>query len=181
MREDVRSILQAANQTAVFVTHDQEEALSLADRVGVMHAGRLHQLADPQTLYRQPPTRFVAEFVGEADVLPGTRAGRFLVDTPIGRLATASPLECDHAAVVIRPESLRLRRADDGIGTVVGLTYFGHDQLIQVVVGGGRLLRARRGPRRDLDRGDRVALEVDGPVVAFEESAEPASLLTVPA
>jgi len=169
VREDVRAILHAADQTAVFVTHDQEEALSLADRVAVMQAGRLHQLADPQTLYTQPATRFVAEFVGEADVLPGRRAGRFLVDTPIGRLATASALTSAATAVVIRPESLRLRRSRDGQGCVVGITYFGHDQLTQVDIGEGRTLRSRRGPRLDLQRGDRVSLEVEGPVVAFDE------------
>ena len=169
VREDVRAILHAADQTAVFVTHDQEEALSLADQVAVMEAGRVHQLADPQTLYTQPATRFVAEFVGEADVLPGRRAGRFLVDTPIGRLATASALTAETTAVVIRPESLHLRRSHDGPGCVVGITYFGHDQLIQVDIGEGRTLRSRRGPRLDLQRGDRVALDVDGAVVAFDE------------
>jgi iron(III) transport system ATP-binding protein len=181
VREDVRTILRAADQTAVFVTHDQEEALSLADRVAVMEAGRLHQLADPQTLYTQPATRFVAEFVGEADVLPGRRAGRFLVDTPIGRLATASALTSDTTAVVIRPESLRLRRAPEGPGLVVGITYFGHDQLIQVDIGQGRTLRSRRGPQLDLERGDRVALEVDGAVVAFDEHDAVPSDVTVPA
>jgi iron(III) transport system ATP-binding protein len=181
VREDVRAILRAADQTAVFVTHDQEEALSLADRVAVMEAGRLHQLADPQTLYTQPATRFVAEFVGEADVLPGRRAGRFLVDTPIGRLATATALHAGETAVVIRPESLRLRRSEHGRGVVVGITYFGHDQLIQVDIGDGRTLRSRRGPRLDLERGDRVALEVDGAVVAFDEHRRTTEDVTVPA
>jgi iron(III) transport system ATP-binding protein len=180
VREDVRAILRAADQTAVFVTHDQEEALSLADEVAVMNTGRLHQLAAPQTLYTQPATRFVAEFVGEADVLPGRRAGRFLVDTPIGRLATATALTSETTAVVIRPESLRLRRSGDGLGQVVGITFFGHDQLVQVDIGEGRTLRSRRGPHLDLQRGDRVSLQVDGPVVAFNDHAQAADELTVP-
>jgi iron(III) transport system ATP-binding protein len=173
VREDVRRILQAAEQTAVFVTHDQEEALSLTDRVAVMEAGRIHQLADPQTLYTRPATRFVAEFVGEADVLPGRRAGRYLVDTPIGRLPTARPLEGMDVAVVIRPESLRLRGRLDGAGEVAAISYFGHDQLVQVTVADGHVLRSRRGPHLDLERGDRVALEVLGPVVAFDHDADP--------
>ncbi len=169
VREEVRSILRAAEATAIFVTHDQEEALSLTDRVAVMHQGQLHQLADPQTLYTQPATRFVAEFVGEADTLPGTRAGRYLVDTPIGRLPTAAPVASEQVMVVIRPEALRLRAAADGPGTVVGISYFGHDQLVQVQLPDGPLLRARRGPRLDLQRDARVSLTVDGPVVTFAD------------
>lgn len=178
VREDVRAILQAADATAVFVTHDQEEALSLTDRVAVMHAGRLHQVADPQTLYTTPATRFVAEFVGEADILPGRRAGRYLVDTPIGRLPTAAPLDASTLAVVMRPESLRLRpRADgEGEGEVTAISYFGHDQLVQVQLDDGFVLRARRGPRLDIDRGTRVAIQVDGPVVAFDADDDPRAI-----
>ena len=172
VREEVRAILRAADQTAVFVTHDQEEALSLADHVAVMDQGRVHQIADPQTLYTQPATRFVAEFVGEADVLPGTRAGRYLVDTPIGRLPTDRALRAGEVTVVVRPESLQLRRAGDGLGVVTGLSYFGHDQLVTVEVPGGHELRSRRGPGLDLARGERVRLEVAGPVVAFDRHGD---------
>ncbi len=174
VREEVRAILRAADQTAVFVTHDQEEALSLADLVAVMDQGRVHQVADPQTLYTQPATRFVAEFVGEADVLPGTRAGHYLVDTPIGRLPTDRALRAEEVTVVVRPESLALRRAGDGAGVVTALSYFGHDQLVTVEVSGGHELRSRRGPGLDLARGDRVRLEVTGPVVAFDRPASAA-------
>jgi iron(III) transport system ATP-binding protein len=168
VREEVRAILKAAEQTAVFVTHDQEEALSLADLVAVMEEGRVHQVAAPQVLYTRPATRFVAEFVGEADVLPGTRAGRYLVDTPIGRLPTDRALEASDVAVVVRPEALLVHGDPDGPGVVTGLSYFGHDQLVTVEVGGSYRLRSRRGPSLDLDRGDRVRLEVTGSVVAFD-------------
>lgn len=169
VREEVRAILHAAEQTAVFVTHDQEEALSLADQVVVMRDGRVHQVADPQTLYTRPATRFVAGFVGEADLLDGRRAGRYLVDTPIGRLATAQPLEHEQVTVVVRPESLVLRPDPDGCAEVATIAYFGHDQLVEVTVDGGHRLRARRGPRLDLERGMRVRLQVDGPVIAFDD------------
>ncbi|MCC5948726.1 MAG: ABC transporter ATP-binding protein [Nitriliruptoraceae bacterium] len=168
VREDVRTILREAEQTAVFVTHDQEEALSLADRVAVMERGRIHQVDQPQGLYTRPATRFVAEFVGDADVVPGSRAGRYLVDTPIGRLATAVALTGERLTVVLRPEAVRLRPAGDGQGTVTAIAYFGHDQLVSVVTDDGFELRARRGPHLDLSRGDRVRVDVDGPVVAFE-------------
>jgi iron(III) transport system ATP-binding protein len=169
VREDVRRILKEAHATAVFVTHDQEEALSLADEVAVMDSGRVHQVADPQTLYTAPATRFVAEFVGEAETLPATRAGRYLVDTPLGRLPTLHAVTSPHAAVVIRPEALRLRADARGSATVEGISYFGHDQMVQISFDDGMRLRARRGARLDLDRGDRVRVEVDGPVIAFTE------------
>lgn len=169
VREEIRAILLEAHQTAVFVTHDQEEALSLADRVAVMNDGRVHQVADPQTLYTSPTTRFVASFVGEADVLEGTRAGRYLVDTPIGRLATARPVSTTKTTVMVRPEALQLRPTRDGRATIVAISYFGHDQLVQVRLEDGSMLRARRGPHLDLHRGDRVDLEVRGPVVTFDE------------
>jgi iron(III) transport system ATP-binding protein len=184
VREDVRRILREADTTAVFVTHDQEEALSLADRVAVMESGRVHQVADPQTLYTTPASRFVAEFVGEADVLPGRRAGRYLVDTPLGRLPTAHPMVSERAAVVVRPEALRVRLHAGGAATVVGIAYFGHDQLVRLQLDDGRELRARRGSRLDLDRGTRVALEVDGPVVVFPDApvdAEVTDPVAVPA
>ncbi len=168
VREEVRTILRDAEQTAVFVTHDQEEALSLADRVAVMESGRIHQFAHPQALYTAPATRFVAEFVGEADVLDGTRAGTYLVDTPIGRLPTARPISDTHVAVVIRPESVRLRADPEAPGVVSGISYFGHDQLTQVTLPSGEVVRARRGPQLDLERGRPVRVEVDGPVHTFD-------------
>ncbi len=167
VREDVRAILQEAHATAVFVTHDQEEALSLADRVAVMRQGRLHQVADPHTLYTRPSTRFVAEFVGEADTLVGMRVGDYLVDTPIGRLSSREVVTEPSVDVVVRPEALRLRASDTGPATIVGLSYFGHDQLVDLELSDGQRIRARRGPRIDLERGQRVEITVDGPVLTF--------------
>jgi iron(III) transport system ATP-binding protein len=167
VREEVRSILREADQTALLVTHDQEEALSVTDRVAVMFDGVLHQLADPQTLYRAPATREVATFIGEADLLNGSRAGQFLVDTPIGRLPTTLPTIAGEVLVVLRPESVELRAAPDGEAVVRTVTYFGHDQLVEVSLADGSLLRSRRGPVLDLERDQRVRVSIDGPVVTF--------------
>ena len=173
VREQVRKILAAANQTAVFVTHDQEEALSLADQVAVMRDGRVHQLAAPHVLYTTPQTQFVAEFVGDANVLPGTRADTYLVDTPLGQLQTIRPLDATQTTVVVRPEALELTPAVDGEATVVAVAYFGHDQLVQVEFADGSSLKVRRGPYLDLGRGDRVSLAVLGPVVTFNDAPIP--------
>jgi hypothetical protein len=99
-----------------------------------------------------------------------------MVDTPIGRLPTVSSIDATDLAVVIRPESLRLRTDAHGSATVVAISYFGHDQLVRVELDDGRMLRSRRGPRLDIERGARVSLTVDGPVVAFaEDRSETAS------
>lgn len=167
VREEVRAILRAAHQTAIFVTHDQEEALSLADEIAVMRQGQIHQVASPHLLYTAPQTRFVAEFVGEANVLTGTRAGTYLVDTTLGRLPTISAVPEVNVTVVLRPEAVRLMPADDGEATVSAISYFGFDQLTEVTLPDGVKVKARHSPRADIVRTDRVRLQVDGSVLAF--------------
>jgi iron(III) transport system ATP-binding protein len=167
VREDVRRILKEAGQTALLVTHDQEEALSVTDRVGVMFAGSLHQMADPRTLYREPATREVASFVGDAVLLPARRAASFMVDSPIGRLATKDTVVAEVVTVVLRPESVELRRASDGSAVVQHVTFHGHDALVEVTLDDGTVVRARCGPELELERGDRVRLSVNGPAVTF--------------
>ena len=167
VREDVRRILKEAGQTALLVTHDQEEALSVTDRVGVMFSGALHQVAEPRTLYRSPATREVASFIGDAVLLPATRAASFLVDSPVGRLATSESVVAERVSVVLRPESVELRRAADGPATVQHVTFHGHDALVEVALDDGTSVRARCGPELDLQRGDRARLTVNGPVVTF--------------
>jgi len=176
VREDVRRILKDAGQTALLVTHDQEEALSITDRVGVMFDGALHQFDEPRVLYRAPATREVASFIGDAVLLPASRAASFLVDSPVGRLATSEQVVADHVSVVIRPESVDLRRADDGTAVVQHVTFHGHDALVSAVLAYGTVIRARCGPELDLRRGDVVRPTVSGTVVAFPVAeASPAS------
>jgi len=175
VREEVRAILKEARQTALLVTHDQEEALSVTDRVGVMFAGRLHQVAEPATLYRAPATREVASFVGDADLLPGTRAGQYLVDTPFGRLATGSPVGAERVTVLVRPETVTLRRSEGADAVVRHITFFGHDSLIEAALPGGWSVRSRRSGDDLPERGQTVAVRIDAPVVTFpgEPTAPP--------
>ncbi|MDX1659908.1 MAG: ABC transporter ATP-binding protein [Nitriliruptorales bacterium] len=171
VREDVRRILEEADATAVFVTHDQEEALSLADEVAVMKSGRVHQIASPSVLYSSPATRFVAEFVGDADVIPASAAGRYFVDTPIGRLPTTAEVSPGATATVLRPESVRLDPTADGPGTVTAITYFGHDQLVHVELDDGTRLRSRESADLRLGPGDRVGVDVEGRVMVFGDDS----------
>jgi iron(III) transport system ATP-binding protein len=181
VREEVRAILHDAGQTALLVTHDQEEALSITDRVGVMFDGRLHQLADPEMLYREPATREVAAFVGDADLLPGTRAASFMVDTALGRLPTAAEVSSAAVTVVVRPENVTLRPAADGTAVVRHVTFFGHDALVEVALDDGTMLRSRTGPGLRLDRGQRVRVVVSGAAVTFPRPTAAPTVTGAPA
>ncbi len=109
MRDEVERILRTSGTTAVFVTHDQEEAFTLADRVGVLLAGRIEQLAPPQELYHRPATRFVAAFVGAADFLPGVVSTQGIV-TEVGTFANVDQLAAGaRVDVMIRPAGRRHR------------------------------------------------------------------------
>jgi iron(III) transport system ATP-binding protein len=166
VRSEVRAILRDADATAVFVTHDQEEALSLADRIAVMQAGRVLQVGEPAALYAQPADRFVATFVGDADLIPG-RAQNGAVATAVGRLATTGDGFDGDVEVALRPERVRLRLDGAGQGVVRGITYFGHDQLVEVGLEDGGRVRSRMGPVRSFEPGDRVSVAVNGEVIAF--------------
>ncbi len=173
VRSEVRQILAAAGATVVLVTHDRDEALSLADRVAVMGRGRIVQVATPEELYHRPTTRWVAAFVGDAEFLPGEGQGR-RVATELGELPTqgsvSGPVE-----VMLRPEQLRLVPVPDGSAagsaganaTVLNRLFYGHDQTLTVRLDTGRQLRARLGPYGGIRPGDRVLASVRGAVLTF--------------
>jgi iron(III) transport system ATP-binding protein len=175
VRAEVRSILVAAGATAVFVTHDQEEALSLADRIAVMRDGRLLQVDTPGDLYARPVDPFVAAFVGDADVLTGTFDGD-VIATALGELVPAPGARPGPVAVVLRPEQVRVWLDGAGMGAVARVEYFGHDQLVEVDLPGGQRVRSRLGSTRVLVPGDRVSLAVAGEVLTFaDRAADPAN------
>ncbi len=166
VREEVRDILSAAGATSIFVTHDQEEALSVADRVAVMNSGRILQCDDPSTLYEHPADRFVATFVGDADLLPGTSVGA-MVDTPLGLVAAVSGGPTGSVDVVLRPEHIRLRLDGSGGATVMRIVFLGHDQVVEVRLDSGERVRARLRPEAMFHAGERVSVNVNQPVVTF--------------
>jgi len=155
LRSEIRRICKDAGITTVYVTHDQKEALSMADRVAIIRDGRIIQTGPPADLYRRPRSRFVAEFLGETNLLPGTVVGRapdrVTVQTGAGRLVSAAPsqpasddrFEPDRVLCSIRPEAISLIDNDAGrdasgspaqdrpghinrlSGTVVDSTYLG--------------------------------------------------------
>ncbi|WP_030418570.1 ABC transporter ATP-binding protein [Streptomyces sp. SCSIO 75703] len=141
VRADVRAALRATGATALLVTHDQQEALSTADLVAVVRQGRVAQCDTPQELYRRPADPWVAGFVGDAVLLPGTvRSDGSTASTPVGPVALASqPHGRNTGTVVLRPEQLRLTEASTTgavRGTVTNVCFNGHDAKVTVAVRG---------------------------------------------
>ena len=169
VRSEMREILHHAGATAVFVTHDQEEALSVADEVTVMLDGAVVQSAPPEDLYHRPATREVAAFVGDANFLPGVaEAGH--VRCELGNL----PLLEDHEGeveVMLRPEALVLRGLADGRAIVEDREFYGHDQVLRLRLDSGRTLRSRLVGGPGFRPGTRVAVGVWGPVAAFPRAS----------
>jgi iron(III) transport system ATP-binding protein len=123
MRDEVEKILRATATTAIFVTHDQEEAFTIADQVGVLDQGRLEQLASPETIYHNPSTPFVAGFVGAADFLPGVVTAEG-VATEIGLFDGADGrAPGDRVRVMIRPDDVTFV-PDETADAVITRRYF---------------------------------------------------------
>lgn len=165
MREEVMQILREVGAAAVFVTHDQEEAFHIADRIAIMQAGRIVQTGLPGEVYRFPVSYDVACFLGEVNEVAGTASGDE-VETVLGRLPLAQPISGD-IRVLIRPETIALNRAADGHFTVVLTRFFGHDQTITVRHDSGLRLEARVWGHETFAQGERVSLSVRQPVAAL--------------
>ncbi len=166
VRAEVRQILRKAHATVIFVTHDQEEALSLADEVAVMMDGHIAQTDTPQKLYRHPINKQVATFLGNANFLPG-QISNGQVTCELGRLPT-SGIHTGPVEVMLRPEDLLLVPDELGAAEIVNREYFGHDQLIRVRLSSGSQLQSRLlGSEGDFYPGQRVGLKVRDSVVIY--------------
>jgi iron(III) transport system ATP-binding protein len=166
VRGEVREILAAQGVTSVFVTHDQEEALSVADVVAVVNEGRVEQIGTPEEVYSRPANRWVAGFLGEIEVLPGTARGN-VVECELGSFSHRNGGEGE-VDVLLRPESLAIgtmepRDRSSQEATVVARSSYGHDQLVELRLPSGRTVRARRLGFPAWHPGDRVRVWIDGP------------------
>ena len=139
LREQIRTLQQRLGTTTLFVTHDQEEALSMADRVGVMRQGKLEQIAAPDELYDDPATAFVAEFVGIMNRIPGELRAGGMVTVLGGTVPVKGPAEAPDGGqvdVLVRPEGLTLQVAENGDGIVTTRTFLGSVTRVGVQLSG---------------------------------------------
>jgi iron(III) transport system ATP-binding protein len=173
VRNDVLGVLRRAGTTSILVTHDQDEALSMADHVAVLRRGVIAQIDSPAALYGQPEDAELAEFLGESNVLRGDVRDS-VATTGLGRLAVghwSGPPGGGPAQVLVRPEQIVLARADAGgvEATVKSYEYFGHDAVVRVRPARAGLpdLVVRVTGGRPVQPGRRVGVLVDGPVVAW--------------
>ena len=155
VRAEIRKLQQELGITTIYVTHDQEEALSLSDRVAVMKDGRVLQVGKPKELYERPRTRFVADFVGTNNLVPGRVSGRaggeLVVDTAVGTLRAVSEVPLGERCVLaIRPENVAVDTGPgegNGAGNVVRgrvsfVSYLGSALRYDVEAATGQVLKA---------------------------------------
>ncbi|MBO1436388.1 ABC transporter ATP-binding protein [Meiothermus sp. CFH 77666] len=164
-RDEVRSLLKQSGIGAILVTHDQEEALSVADRLAVMRAGQLEQTGTPEEVYHHPRTPFVAQFLGRTNLIPGEARG-LEADTPLGHIVLA---EEAHGAVLLslRPEGLSLAAPLGHLGlsgkqlegTVLAREFKGHDMTYRIQLGNRELI-VQESPESPFRPGDRVRVLV---------------------
>lgn len=164
LRQELREILKAAGTSAIFVTHDQEEALSISDQIAVMRQGKLEQFGTPEAIYQQPQSRFVAEFVTQANFLPARRRGE-VWSTEIG-MFTVSPMavmgtvKSDSGELMIRQEDLMLVPDDSSAILIRDRQFLGREHCYSLQTQSGRELIARSLTTDILPVGTRVHLTV---------------------
>lgn len=143
MRKEVRSILKKAGMSALLVTHDQEEALSFADRIAVMNEGRIEQIGTPEDVYYNPRTKFVAQFLGRTNIFQANATGGSEILTKLGPMRLNCKA-CGKILCSIRPEHLTLEKPTteqgDEIGTIIEREFKGHDITYHVLLKGEKYL-----------------------------------------
>ena len=165
LRADINQLLRSLHITAVYVTHDQAEAMALGDRIIVMDKGRIAQAGTPQDIYRAPANAFVADFIGTMNHLPGTaEAGRWRV--PGGTVPMGPPADAPvspSVRLMFRPEDVALVHADHAHveGTIVTALFLGNHTRLLVEVGAARPLIVDTARRDAWQPGERVGLRID--------------------
>ena len=166
LRDEIAAILRPLGVTVVLVTHDREEAFSLADRIALMRDGVIEQQGTPEELYQAPASRWAAEFVGAANFVPGT-VSNGLVTTSLGSFPANGASGASAVDVLVRPELLELAPDPAGAAEVVAREFRGHDVFYRVLLDGVELV-SQRPSNEVVPLGSRVSIKVhNGRVPVF--------------
>ena len=160
MRQELHDLLRRTKTTTVLVTHDHDEAFAMADRIAVLNHGRLEQFDTPEMMYHMPATPFVADFVGQADFIPGT-VSQGMVHTELGEFPDT--IECkDGTAVVvmIRPDDIHLVPTEGARSRVLSRQFHGSENLYTVSLPSGQIVHSSQGSTSVYQAGTTVELRV---------------------
>ena len=169
LRREVRRILQATGVTTILVTHDQDEALSMCDRLALILEGEVQQVGTPRELYWSPRNEKVARFIGDVNLLSGTADGSTIVDTVLGRLPIQAA-RTGSVRVMLRPESIQVSYPEDQasvMARVLDVEYYGHDQVLNIRLQTGEELLARRDAIQPFLPGQTVSVKPVGVFPAY--------------
>ena len=171
MRGELHDLLKKTQTTAVLVTHDHEEAFTMADQVAVLHQGRLEQFASPETTYHLPASRFVAEFVGQADFIPG-EIHHHVVVTEIGDLPLPQGYQgSNQVDVMIRPDDLEIRGSGSGSARIETRQFRGSENLYGLRLESGHLVHCSESSTQFYALNAQVELKVKAThTVIFDQS-----------
>ncbi|HEX6386896.1 MAG TPA: ABC transporter ATP-binding protein [Anaerolineae bacterium] len=169
VRQEVRDVLKQNQATAIFVTHDQEEALFLGDQVAVMNEGKVEQVGTPEIIYHRPQSIFVANFMGQTDFISGrvTEAG---IETPLGVLPQSLPLPAGtEVEVALRPDDIQIEADEAGNGRILSRQFLGIAHVYHVILVDGSRVHSWQSHTLDLAPGTtvQVSFNLDHPLTCF--------------
>ncbi len=160
MRQELHDLLRRTKTTTVLVTHDHDEAFAMADRIAVLNQGRLEQFDTPEMMYHMPATPFVADFVGQADFIPGT-VSQGMVHTELGEFSNTIKCENGTAVVVmIRPDDIHLIPTRDATSRVLSRQFRGSENLYAVSLPSGQIVHSSQSSTSVYQPGTMVELRV---------------------
>jgi iron(III) transport system ATP-binding protein len=184
LRAEIRSILKAAGTSAIFVTHDREEALAISDKIAVMRGGKVEQIGTPEEVYLKPATHFVAEFVTQANFLPAKKQGQVWL-TEIGEITESqlignSGFKAQTGDLTLRPEDITLVEDPNAASFVRERQFLGKEYFYCVEIASGKRIYVRTGLDKAIAIGARVRLllTTTAPQI-FITSSEPEPVASV--
>jgi iron(III) transport system ATP-binding protein len=162
LRTETRRILKEKGTTTILVTHDQEEAFSLSDRVGVLNQGRLEQIGTPEDIYHRPLTRFVANFVGRADFIGGRIEGDAVIsDIGIFKCGDAVPCDIIDVDLMIRPDDVDFAIDPNGNASIIEAEFLGAEIIYKILLPSGKIIHSIRPSTKIFSVGSMVSITVD--------------------